>query len=478
MLQELITDKPLDPWQDEALSVAFNGRRTVVALDAGLGKSRVAIELINRTQFKRVLVVCSKSALATWRKEPPKWSVDRSFAFANVTIEGSPASREALWKPHASGTYLHVVSFGTFQSDVLGRTVKGKFIPPRIKRKWSDVYDYLIVDEADKLSNRKTKNFEAVKELKDIPWITFLTGTPVNRGPQDLWTLFNIINPKLFSSYWRYVNTFCEVVDGYFGKEIIGPKNMEGFKRTTRGFFFSMTKDEVSKKYGQALPPKRRLQRWTEMTPEQSKLYNLFANHMMAELSDGSLVVASTSMTALLRLRQTVVCPAILDPAAGVGGAFEFILDELDNSSNKTAAIFTPYAEAFPYFIGALQKRGHKNIYTLRGGTSSEEVERVTNAMRTVGGIVLNTVKFARAYEFETVPAAYFTSAEWSVVENDQAENRCHRRSSTGSVDINYVLTSNSVDESLVEIVDRKARSIDLTRMSLEDLRKLIRGTN
>src|SRR5690606_26355302 len=57
-----------------------------------------------------------------------------------------------------------------------------------------------------------------------------LSGTMASKGgPADFWALLNMIDPQKFSSYWQFANTFVEYIDNGFGREAIGPKNLEQF---------------------------------------------------------------------------------------------------------------------------------------------------------------------------------------------------------------------------------------------------------
>lgn len=58
-------------------------------------------------------------------------------------------------------------------------------------------WHYLIIDEAHRIKNEKTKLAEFVREFKSVHRL-LLTGTPLQNNLHELWALLNFLVPELF----------------------------------------------------------------------------------------------------------------------------------------------------------------------------------------------------------------------------------------------------------------------------------------
>ena len=73
--------------------------------------------------------------------------------------------------------------------------------------------DGLIVDEAHRAVGRKTKSFTALKQSKNIKMILLLSGTPAPNHPVQVWSLLHVLQSKIYSSYWRFAETYFQLED-------------------------------------------------------------------------------------------------------------------------------------------------------------------------------------------------------------------------------------------------------------------------
>ena len=69
-------------------------------------------------------------------------------------------------------------------------------------------YDFVIIDEAHKLKNNKTKNYEFVQNLKK-KFCLLLTATPIQNKVDEIFHLVSLLKPghlgnaKLFSEKYK-----------------------------------------------------------------------------------------------------------------------------------------------------------------------------------------------------------------------------------------------------------------------------------
>ena len=65
----------------------------------------------------------------------------------------------------------------------------------------------MICDEAHRLKNRKALQTQFVRRIK-TNHAYMVTGTPMMNRTEELWSLLNILYPKTFTSFWRFVDMY------------------------------------------------------------------------------------------------------------------------------------------------------------------------------------------------------------------------------------------------------------------------------
>jgi SWI/SNF-related matrix-associated actin-dependent regulator 1 of chromatin subfamily A len=87
-------------------------------------------------------------------------------------------------------------------------------------------YSTFIVDESHRIKNRSAQQSVAAFVIAQrTPRLIELTGTPITKTPDDYYMQLRLIDFTTFSSYWRFVDMFCEVEPTPWGDKIIGAKS-------------------------------------------------------------------------------------------------------------------------------------------------------------------------------------------------------------------------------------------------------------
>ena len=424
--------------------VASSAGKAILEIDPGLGKSRIAIECyMALCPTSKVLIVCSKKALNTWRREFPKWT---TCSEDEVTIiEGSPAVRRRLWtKPSR-------VKVITYQSGANDMAYVEKFDPT------------MIVDDECKIKRGRKVNFKKwLKACRDVKYYIPMDGTLVVNGPQDLWPFLHTLNPKLFSSYWKYVNTFCNVVDGAFGREIAGPKNTKALANVLAPRFVRIKDTDPG--IADQRPKLTRDFKLIDMTGEQSQLYRDLAEDMLAITPGGELVVSPSMLAMQVRHRQILICPKILDETMGYGSAIDHLLDNMEDDPH--VVVFTPFAKALPHLRAAMVERGYQEPYVLKGGVDSVTVGKVVNGFNGPEGkqrATLCTIAFAESFELWTAKSCHFIGYDWRADLNYQAEKRLHRLITPHPVQSWYYRYRGTVDDRVLERLNERQGNVKVT---------------
>jgi SNF2 family DNA or RNA helicase len=451
--------KALAPFQaeDMAWMLKSTHNKNMLLYDRGLGKTVVATMRNITADVGTHYVICPSNAIRTWRDHALSWySEFHPELDVDVHIlRGSPHERRKLYDEllvpeRQNQRRLFITTYSSFIRD-------SKNI---LTSKHISNIDQIDVDEAHKMRSRKSANFNNIKAtFRQRPFISFLTGTPISRGAQEFWTFLNMMDAKYFSSYWRFVDTFCETWEGRWGKEIIAQKNTEAFFHLLSQY--SRIRLKTDPEIASQMPPKSRESLYVQMDDCQRQMYDGLDVEGFIFTGDNGLVVASNSMEKVMRLRQLLVCPQILDATATLGSAFNDFLDQLSDmdSSDRHTVLFTPFKRAFAPFTKALQDRGIP-VSQLSGGISIEEQEAQIKDWRASKGVMLCTIAYAESFDLEPAKTSYFIGYEWDPNMNVQAEDRLHRWTTTYPVTNYYYRYEGTVDDGLCNTVNWKQRNI------------------
>jgi superfamily II DNA or RNA helicase len=170
--------------------IAGGPQRLLIADEVGLGKTIEAgliwNELAQRTDLRRVLVVCPAMLVHKWRAE-----MDRRFD-RKLTVLDKPALREFIAQLEAGDADTPLSAVVSLEMLRSAQELEGlAAAQPRL--------DLVVVDEAHYLRNRGTRSYALGELLGD--WadaLIFLSATPLNLGQGDLFTLVHLLRPETF----------------------------------------------------------------------------------------------------------------------------------------------------------------------------------------------------------------------------------------------------------------------------------------
>ena len=167
-------------WLNDRLA-RFGG--ALLADDMGLGKTLQTIAAIEQAFAEGktegpALVIAPTSLLGNWKAEFERFAPSRSLRF----LHGSNRETE---QNRVTPDDVIVTSYGTLARDLA----------------WHLKQDYRVVavDEASLMRNPDTDHAKAIAKLRSKRRIA-LTGTPVENGVRDLWSIFRFIQPGWLGS--------------------------------------------------------------------------------------------------------------------------------------------------------------------------------------------------------------------------------------------------------------------------------------
>lgn len=318
------------------------------------------------------LIVCPNYLKWKWAFELEEWT-DTPF----VVIDGKPNHRVVLYDTMENNVNV-IINYELLLRDV-----------EMLKLfQW----DVIVVDEITRIKGYRSKTRKALKRLP-AKYKLGLTGTPVGNRPDELYSIMDWIDPKLFGKWWGFEEKY--IVRGHFG-EVKSYTNLQHLSKVSRRRMLTKTQEEVAEQ----LPEIQEVNLVIDPTRKQSQLYYQIAvsleDHLDRYVSaaiDG-LEKVEDFETAMIRqrfsaLRQVCVAPAILKESQGkyveqlelryldeIGGKIPALFDIIDDvildTTNKLV-VFSFYRGAIPIIEAGLKKRKIRYRIVM-GGMDGEEI--------------------------------------------------------------------------------------------------------
>lgn len=418
--------EPLRPFQAEDLPFFKATPKSLILYEPRLGKTVESCNIIaTDDDCKIILVLCSKNALSVWWDHLHAWYKElapgKTLDVRMVRGKGSSAAamRKVIWSsPKTADVTVYICTYNAFLND--WKYLQGfKWFRPHV----------IIPDEAHtKLKDRGSKTSAVVRVLvKTAKRFHPTSGTMVGKlGPADLWNLLNMCNPQEFSSYWRFVHQYCYVSEGTFGMEITGIKDSRAWYETL--FRYARVRQRAI--CAPQMPVVHRDLLWVDPTDKQYKQYTQLMASKITVTPSGQVIVSANSLEEYIQKRQILVCPAILDPALGVGAAMEDLVERMQEAKEEGdlyghhIVIFTAFRKALEHWVPYLKANGFPDVELLYGGLEPEDLNSRIEAWRQSKGVLICTTKYAQAFSLTPAQNCYHIGYEHDPNDNKQAEDR------------------------------------------------------
>lgn len=332
-------------------------------------------------------------------------------------------------------------------------------------------FHYIILDESQVIKNPGSMLYKTVTKLKSR-FKLVLTGTPVENSLTDLWTQLNFVNPGLLGDLAFFRREFAKPI------ETLGDDEKESkLRKIIQPFILRRTKEMVA----QDLPPVTEQIVLCDMTDEQFRIYDeeksAVRNSILKNIeSSGIEKSAIVVLQGLMKLRQISNHPVMaIDDYADGSGKFETVLQDMESviSEGHKILVFSSFVRHLDLYASELRKK--RIQYTMLTGASTNR-EKIVNSFQDdpgkkvflislkAGGVGLNLT--AADYVFILDPW-------WNPASEMQALNRAHRIGQTKSVFVYRYITSNSIEEKIVRLQEKKSKLAETFISSNNPLKEL-----
>ena len=440
----------LRPYQCDSISWAMFLRRYkfggVLADDMGLGKTLQALSIISTERPKDAapsIVICPKTLIAIWVAEAKRFTPELSV----IAIEGTAKEREALLKK-ATKKDLIITSYSLFQRD-------------------AKVYQniplyYAILDEAQYVKNSKTTTALAVKTLKAQHRLA-LTGTPLENGVHELWSLFDFLMPGLLGDRSEFRSEFERPIREHNDMDVL-----KSLKRRVKPFLLRRTKESVAPE----LPPRIEQTDWCELTPVQASLY---ADVLASVRRDVYAAVETKGfarsrieiLAALTKLRQVCNHPALVDKRLSktedVSGKMAYALELVREAAlgGHKILLFSQFTSMLDLLRPELDKMGIGHL-TIEGKTQQRgSVVEQFKSDPNISVFLLSLRAAGTGLTLTEADTIILYDPWWNPMVERQAMDRAHRIGQTKSVNVHKLVTRGTIEERVISLQEKKKAIFD-----------------
>ena len=414
----------------------------VLADDMGLGKTVqvIALLLAARSPEPRVgaiqpsIVVTPTTLTYNWLSELERFAPDLSV----MVMAGTAAQRASQIRhvKEVGDVDVLITSYPLIRQDI---------------QLLSDIdFRFAILDEAQHIKNAGSKGAIAVRQLKAQTRFA-LTGTPLENGVGELWSIFNFVLPGFLLSYSAFMRRYQDGSDADDLRRRISPFLMRRLK-----------KDVLTE-----LPDKIETVMTAQMTPEQSKVYQATMLHLRdrvdAIVKEKGFDRGRTEvLAAITQLREICCHPAlILDDYTGASGKLDLLLEILPEAiaKGRRVLLFSAFTSMLKILRRELEGSGYGCMY-LDGDTPAPrrvEMCEQFNAGQEGAQIFLISLKAGgTGLNLTGADMVIHYDPWWNPAAEEQATDRAYRIGQTRKVEVIRLVTHGSIEEQVVALGQRK----------------------
>lgn len=352
------------PFDHQRVTAAFLSLRPRAFCfnEAGTGKTSAAIwaadYLMKQGLIHRALIICPLSIMySAWQADIFKTAMHRTCGVAH----GSSSKRHKVIEQGYDFVIVNYDGVNIVQDAIA-----------------SNMFDLIIVDEANAYKSTSTKRWKTLAKLiTSRTWLWMMTGTPASQSPEDAYGLAKLVSP---SRVPRFATAWKDHV----------MLQMTRFKwiprKDSRDKVFSALQPAIrfAKKECLDLPELVYQTRVVPLSLQAQKYYKELKHECLIEAS-GEQVSAVNAAAALNKLLQISGGAVYTDKRGVVSFDIKPRLDALgevlDETSNKVL-VFVPYRHTIEVVAKYLNDTGHR-AEIIDGDVSARERSQIIDRFQT-----------------------------------------------------------------------------------------------
>ncbi len=435
----------LYPYQIEGTAFLAGTGRALLADDMGLGKTLQAISaaawLRQYEDVKTTLIICPASLKQQWAREIAKFT-----DLTTLVVQGPPAERGVQYRRDCD---FFIINYELVRRDL---SVINETLRP----------DLIILDEAQRIKNWRTQIASAVK-LIPSRYAFVLSGTPLENRLEELYSLMQVVDPKILGPLWRYMVDF-HVTDER-GK-VLGYRNLSILRRRLVPVMLRRDRRLVSKQ----LPDRIEQRLDVELTDKQRELHDSAMNSagMLAQIAKRRPLTPSEQnrlMAALQQARMACDAAGLVDKETEGSPKIDELADILSEvclQSGLKAVVFSQW-KLMTKMVERRLRRLKIGYVCLHGGVPTAKRGALMDSFRDDDSIqvFLSTDAGGVGLNLQSGSVLINLDVPWNPAVLEQRNGRVHRLGQTRKVQIITMVAADSYEQQVLFMVRNKQNLFD-----------------
>ena len=431
--------------------------------DMGLGKTiQILAYLLYRlenypNEEGSILIVCPTSLLTNWEHEimrfSPKLKVLKYYGPNRGNLRDK---RDDFLIAHQ----IILTSYGVIRNDI-------DFLKD-IK------FNGIIIDESTNIKNSYSKRAKSIYQLKGFFRIA-LSGTPIENRLDELWSLFNFLNPGLLGSLREFRKTFVNPIENY--------QNAEKIKKLKKIIDpFILRRLKADKKVIKDLPEKNEITIYINLSASQISLYKKIVNEVIKDIRENynsAQMRSGLVLKLLTKLKQLCNHPLQyfkIDPAKydfnkklkdflvqspKIARIFDIVENNLEN--DQKVLIFSQYKTLGDILLMAFIAKFGKIVSFYHGSLNPNQRDKIVKDFQSnkegsskiliaslkAGGFGLNLTQGTTVIHVDRW---------WNPSTESQATDRAYRIGQDQNVNVYKFVATGTIEEKIDKLLEEKRK--------------------
>lgn len=413
-------------YQKQGIEFLVSKQGGMLLDEQGLGKTVQALEAVKQTQAQVLVIVCPAIMQGTWLHH-----------VTNLI-------------PKEITTYIHSYEW----------YVKLTNLKPLLKE-IKDKEIGVIVDEAHYIktpTSKRTKTVQYLLSLENIVFKVLLTGTPITRDVDDLFTQLKVFYPNFCRSIFEYRRRYMNCIHSYFGDTFKGFKD-DSAKDEIINYLNHCSLRRTKRSAGLELPSITR-------TPVFVDINKKVAKESLSILDYATKVINGSDDYNMYKtdLAEEASHIASVRKALGVAKVPQVLqyVEHLLQSGTQKLIVFGVHIDVVNLIYEALKANAsYKDIKTHRiiGATTNTQREKIINEFQnedTPQIIVANMIACGVGVTLTKAHTVVFAELDFTPSNIMQAEARVHRITQEHIVNSIFIIANDSLDSKILDIIREK----------------------
>ncbi len=435
----------LFPYQTEGVAFLASRGRALLADDMGLGKTLQAISaaswLNEHAGVKKILIICPASLKHQWARE-----IEKFTSHSLQIIQGVAENRSVQYRADA------LFFIANYELILRDQSVINEMLKP----------DLVIVDEAQRIKNWRTKMASAIK-LISSRYVFVLSGTPLENRLEDLYSLLQVVDARVLGPLWLCLLEF-HVTDER-GK-VIGYRNLSELRRRIASVMLRRNRSLVSDQ----LPDRTEVWLDIPLDKKQVELHNsaMTAAGLLAKIAKRRPLTPGEQnrmMSALQQARMACDAAGLVDKETQGSPKLDELarlLEELCLQSNHKVVIFSQWA-LMTEMVQSLATSMGLGFVRLHGGVPTHKRGELMDKFQQDDAIQLFISTDAGGIGLNLQAATVLINLDmpWNPAVLEQRIARIHRLGQKQKVQIFLLLAEDSYEQQVAKLVKGKRDLFD-----------------